>query len=242
MKTCLLPLLLATSLISGASAATVYHVSSNITGAQFWMETADLLTAEPGGYFAGLRFSGTATDVDDDGIIDSSNVAMDGVLEFHAAEYGMRQTYLLRDGQYSAGLGTVFKSGWIINETNPPDNGVDDWYQYSSYDAATDWLEMYRGLRGHDAIYTGTGSQTTAGLLLAPGTTALPGLWNGVRGSAGYNNAVTEYSMYGLPLGLYLQGTVTLTAVPVPATAAAFASGLLALTGLGRTRRRQSRI
>lgn len=236
--------LVAAALMSGGHAATTYQVTSNITGVQFWYENIDLMTAEPGGFFSRLRFSGTAVDQNDDGIIDSSNLSMDGMFHFVVNGDQARQTFLLRNGEYSAGAGTVFKAGRIISETNPVEYGEvqepdDSWYEYGSVDASLewDWVKMEKGLPGHDVDYVGPHPQTTAGLLLAPGTTALPGFWDGVRGSASYDNEIAWYYQYGKPLGLYLQGTVTLTAVPLPAGAWLFATGLIGLTGAGRKRR-----
>lgn len=220
-------------LISGGNAATTYSVTSNITGVQWWLADYELLTGAPGGYFSDVRFSGTATDVDEDGVIDSSQLSMSGELGFVANDYIVKETFTLADGHYVAGVGTTFESGSIINETFQDG----EWYAYGSYVADWDHLEMVAGEPGHNVGNSGAGSQITAGLQLAPGTTALPGLWNGIVGGSGYNNAVTTFTFLGNNIGMYLQGTVTLTPVPLPAGIWLFGAGLVGLAGIKRKRR-----
>lgn len=219
---------------SGAANAATYTVSSNITGLQLWAWQIELLTYEPGGYYSNVQFSGTATDADDDGVIDSSQLFMSGQLGFVANGLPVRHTFALSEGHYAAGQGTVFESGVIVNETF---QGEDGWAVYGSLDAYIEPVRMLVGEPGHYVGNPGAGAQTIAGLLLAPGTTALPGLWDGIVGSAGYNNATAAYWMIGADLGLFLQGTVTLTPVPVPAGIWLFASGLVGLVGMSRKQR-----
>lgn len=238
MKKQILMAVAAAALAGGGNAATTYDITSNITGAQLWVAGYDLLAEDPYSYFSGLRFFGTAVDVDDDGAIDSAQVSMAGVIEFRVNDYRARQTFHLHDGRYDAGLGTTFESGGIVYEYeySEENGGPVEWIEYSSYQADMDWFEMQRGLPGHNVQHNAPVSQTTAGLLLAPGTTALPGLWNGIVGGAGYDSGLATYVMFGANMGLFLQGSVTLTAVPVPAAIWLFGSALI---GLGGIRRRQ---
>jgi hypothetical protein len=215
---------------SGAANAITYEVSSNITGVQWWLQNIELLTFEPGGHFSNIRFSGTATDVDGDGVIDSSQLSMSGELGFVANGLPLEETFALNDGHYVAGVGTTFTSGYIINDIWDGEG----WQTYDSYDAYLENLGMVVGAPGHYIDSPGAGTHTTAGLLLAPGTTALPGLWDGIVGSGSYNNGITTFWFLGQNIGMFLQGTVTLTPVPVPAGIWLFGSGLLGLAGMSR--------
>lgn len=224
--------LLASALVvafSGAVHAKTYTVSSNITGVQFYLNSSEVLTNEPGGYFNNFRISGTAVDVDDDGVIDSSDVAMTGEASFSVFGVPARLTIDFQDGQYTAGMGTTFTSGWL-----QMDAYFSSWTPYSSIDVAATNLEFLAGRPGH---FPQWGPQTTAGLLLAPGTQALPGLWDGIDwNSEGFNSAVGVMPIAGFDIGFFLDGTVTLTEVPVPGAAWLFVSGL---AGLGVVSRRR---
>lgn len=240
MKRHLSLFLAAASLMSGAHAATTYNVDSNITGAQLWVGDANIIAAAPGGYFSDLRIAGTAIDTDDDGAIDIAQLTMTGTIVGYASGLGLKQTFDLQDSRYIAGSGVVFEGGIILNEAKSDEAGVPDWESAEdNFYPAYDPFLMLKGLPGHYSAIYNSPPQQTAGLLLAPGTTALPGLWDGVAGGAGYDSAAVVYQQFGVNLGLYLQGTMTVAAVPLPAGAWLFASGLIGLAGAGRKRRRR---
>lgn len=235
MKKLLIATAVAASLATGAQAATSYNVTSNITGLGLWaFGNTDLLTAEAPGYFTGLAFGGTATDTDDNGSIDTSAVTLVGEVGFTAAGLPIRLTFNLSNGGYTPGSGVTFAGGTVqvdIATTN-------GYLPYSTIDASTTNLPFLAGQPGHwSDLYP---AQTTAGLLLAPGVSALPGLWDGVAESATFNNAAAALTLLGTSSGMYLDGTVTLTAtpeVPVPAAAWLFGSAMLGLAGVSRKRK-----
>lgn len=238
MKKLLIATAVAASLATGAHAA-VYDVSSNITGLNLYaFGNTDLMTAEAPGYFTGLQFGGTATDADDNGSIDSSAVTLVGEVGFTAAGQQIRLTFNLSNGTYTVGQGVNFTGGTVQVDVNTATSG---WIPFSTVDAATTNLPFLAGQPGHWADEHP--EQTTAGLLLAPGTTNLPGLWDGVVGSAGFNNAVSSLILLGTSSGMYMDGTVTLTAqpvtpeVPVPAAAWMFGSAVVGLAGAARKRK-----
>lgn len=241
MKKLLLATAIAASAATGAHAATTYDVSSNITGMQLWLGQTELLTAEPGGYFTGVQFSGTATSSNDNGIIDSANISMTGVTGFTAAGLPIKLTFNIGNGNYTPGSGTTFSSGTIQVDAysdvnygtgNPPDY---QWAPFSTIDASTTNLPFLAGQVGH------LGTNSTAGLLLAPGTHALPGLWDGQIPGVGINNAVSSLTLLSNTSGMFLDGTITLTPqVPVPAAAWLFGSAMVGLVGVGRKRKTQA--
>jgi len=246
MKKLLLATAIAASVATGAHAATTYDVSSNITGLQLWLGSNNLLTAEPGGYFSGVQFGGTAYDANDDGIIDNSNVTMTGEVGFTAAGKPIKLTFNLSGGNYAAGSGTTFSSGNVdvqlytnLNTGYDPANDDFEWIPFSTIDASTTNLPFLAGQVGH------LGTNSTAGLQLAPGTHALPGLWDGQDPGVGIDNAVAALTLLGNSSGMFLDGSTTLTAqaapaVPVPAAAWLFGSAMAGLVGVGRKRKTQA--
>lgn len=215
---------------SGAANAVTYTVSSNITALQAYVGTSNVMTAEPGGYFSDLKFSGTANDVDNNGTIDSSNIAMTGEVGFQINGIVGRLTFNLGTGGYMAGVGTTFSSGALLLDVYDYSVG---WQPFEIIDVSNNNLLFLAGQPGH----ANEGPQVTAGLLLAPGTHGLPGLWNGVVNGPGWNNAVGTLPISGTDVGLFLDGTVTLTEVPVPGAAWLFGSAVLGLAGTARGRR-----
>lgn len=218
---------------TGAHAAT-YNVSSNITAVGLYLADSDLMTAEAPGYISGFGFGGTATDADNNGSIDSAALTLTGEQGFTANGLQIRLTYNLSNGNYAAGSGVTFTGGTIQIDVNTPTYG---YVPYSTIDASVTNLPFLANQPGHwSAQYP---SQTTAGLLLAPGTTNLPGLWDQVANSATFNNGVSALTLLGQTSGMFLQGTMTLAApeVPVPAAAWLFGSGLIGLAGAARKRK-----
>lgn len=231
MKKLLIATAVAASMATGAQAA-VYNVTSNITGLNLYaFGNQDLMTAEAPGYFTGLAFGGTATDADDNGSIDSSALTLGGEVGFTAAGLNIRLTFNLNNGGYTPGSGVTFAGGTVQVDVQTTNGYV----PYSTIDASTTNLPFLAGQPGHWAdTYP---AQTTAGLLLAPGTSALPGLWDGVAESAGFNNAVSALTLLGTTSGMFMDGTITVAPVPVPGAAWLFGSAVIGLAGAARKRK-----
>lgn len=235
MKKLLIATAVAASMISGANAATNYLVSSNITGVGLYLNDIDMTQPEyeggPAGYFTNFGFGGTAVDTNDDGIVDSSNLTLTGLVGINANGLNIRLTFDLNNGGYVAGSGTTFTGGTILIDIATTEGFVN----YSTIDASTTNLPFLANAPGHMAgAYPG---QTTAGLLLAPGTTALPGLWDLIPESATFNNAVSALALLGQNSGMNLQGDITLEEVPVPGAAWLFGSAVVGLAGASRKRK-----
>lgn len=244
MKKLLIATAIAASMATGAHAATTYAITSNITGlGLFAFGNTNLLTSEPGGYYSGIVLGGTAVDVDDNGSIDTSAVTLAGEVGFVAAGLPIRLTFGLNSGAYTVGSGVTFSGGTVnveayVESYTDEENGYVDYTGYIPYsliNAAETPLPFLAGQPGHWVdLYP---SQTSAGLLLAPGVNVLPGLWDGVPESAGFNNAVASLVLLGTASGMFLDGTVTLTEVPVPGAAWLFGSAMLGLAGASRKRK-----
>ena len=235
MKKLLIATAVAASMASGAHALT-YNVSSNITAVGLYLADTDLMTSEPGAFLSGLAFGGTAEDSNNDGIIDSANLTMTGQQGFTVASLPIRLTYNLAGGNYVSGTGFTFTGGNILIEVQTTDGYV----PYGTIDAATTNLPFVAGVPGHWAAEYP--DQTTVGLQLAPGTTALPGLWDQIANSATFNNGVSALTLLGQSSGMFLQGDITLTPestpeVPVPGAAWLFGSAMLGLAGAARKRK-----
>lgn len=234
MKKLLIATAVAASMATGAQAA-VYNVSSNITGLNLYaFGDVELMSAEAPGYYTGLAFGGTATDADDNGTIDSSDLTLVGEVGFTAAGLNVRLTFDLNSGNYVVGSGVNFTGGTITVDVHTGE----DWAPFSVVDASETNLPFFANQPGHwSDEYP---AQTTAGLLLAPGLNLLPGLWDGVPGSAGFDNAVSALSLLGATAGMYIDGTVTLSEVsevPVPGAAWLMGSALVGLAGAARKRK-----
>jgi len=214
---------------TGAQAA-VYNVSSNITAVGLYLQDIDLMTSEAPGYITDFKFGGTATDADDNGSIDSSSLTLTGVQGFTVNSLPIRLTYNLSSGGYVAGTGVTFTGGDILIEVLT----TEGYTPYGTIDASTTNLPFVANAAGHWAdVYPG---QTTAGLLLAPGTNPFPGLWDQIPNSGTFNNGVAALTLLGQSSGMFLQGDITL-AVPVPGAAWLFGSAVLGLAGASRKRK-----
>jgi len=253
MKRLLLVTAVAASLTTAAH-ATTYDVSSNITGVQLYLGTTDIFSYNPGygppSYITGFKLGGTATDANDDGIIDSASLTLTGEAGFTASQ-PLKLIFNLGSGNFVAGSGTTFSSGTVqldvYADVNPDDeSGYPDfqWVPLSTTDASTTNLPFLAGQPGQLTtrdVYGNilTQPNTTAGLQLAPGTHALPGLWDGQIGSEGVNSSLTVMNLLGSYAGIFMEGTITLApqAVPVPASVWLFGSALAGLVGAGRKRR-----
>lgn len=218
---------------TGAQAATVYNVSSNITAVGLYLGELDLMTSEePLGTITDLRFGGTATDADDNGSIDSSSLTMLGGQTFTVNALQIRLTYNLNSGGYAPGSGVTFTGGGILIETFSETSG---WLPYNTIDASETNLPFLANQPGH--WVSQYPNQTTTGLLLAPGVSNLPGLWDLVPESSSFNNGVAALTLLGQDSGMFLQGTLTLEEVPVPGAAWLFGSAVLGLAGASRKRK-----
>jgi hypothetical protein len=243
MKKLLIATAIAASMVSGAHAATTYDVSSNITGVGLYLGDINMLDAEyeggPAGYFTNFGFGGTAVDTNDDGVVDSSNLTLTGLVGINANGLNIRLTFGLNSGTYASGSGTTFTGGNILIDIQTTEGGF---VNYGEVNAATTNLPFLAGQPGHWSAQAGNESQITTGLLLAPGTTALPGLWDQIANSGTFNNAVSALSLLGQDSGMFLAGDLTLTAqstpeVPVPGAAWLFGSAVVGLAGASRKRK-----
>jgi hypothetical protein len=232
---------LAATAASSESAAYTAYVSSNITGMQMWAGSTDLLSAEPGGYFSGFSIGGTADDNNYDGFVDSANLYLQGEVGFVANGISIRLEFDLAQGSFTPGAGMQFYGGEIRIFA-----GEDGTYvPYATIDAS---VQPQAFLAGQPIDV----NQVTAGIV----RNTLPGLWDGVPDSAGYNRAAGQMIVLGQTVGIFLQGEVvpyTLDVpgaenglqfgpaeVPVPAAAWLFGSGLAGLAGARRLRRWQT--
>jgi len=114
MKKSLLATTLIACMATGASASTTYNVTSNITGVQLWLSTTNLISVEYDGSFTGFAITGTATDEDDNGSIDSSNLTLAGAVFFTGGDLPPANlNFDFTDGHYAAGSGVTFTAGGI---------------------------------------------------------------------------------------------------------------------------------
>ncbi len=240
---------LASTLSTDVNAAPISaNVSSNITGVQLWVGQVDVMTREAPGYFNNFAFSGTAFDLDGDSYIDSADLNLDGTIGFTVNGLNARLEFGLTDGSYTPGAGITFSGGSIRVDVE----STGGWMPYSWINAGNENLGFLANQPGHMAWdYPG---QTTAGIV----RDALPGLWNGVVGSPGFNRAAGSFSVLGQMVGFYFQGTIEAQyftfapdyginvpnylhfgapEVPVPGAAWLFGTALLGLAGARRLRR-----
>ena len=229
MKKLLIASAIAASMASGAQAAS-YDVSSNVTDIQLWLGfgNTNAVTTQT------ITIGGTAEDSNDDGVLDSTALTFGGQVLFDAAGVDVQVTFAMTDGTLGAD-GTTYTGGNIIVHTDAHD-GL-GFVLFDTIDVAANNIPMLASIGGGAAV---PGAQNTAGLNVDIGTTALPGLWNGQFGGAGFNSGVAAVTLLGNTAGMYLAGDVTLTEtseVPVPAAAWLFGSALVGLAGVGRKRK-----
>lgn len=227
IRSAVLSTIITASLAGNANAATHYTVSSSITNVQVWAGTTELIDNPynngPGS--ANLALGGTATDLDDNGSIDSTDLTLTGEILFSiATNNDTRLIWNLSGGEKVTG-GTNFTSGTLSTQSNDGSG----WTTFVSYDAS------YRNIAFYDQYGGHLGIGQVAGLNIdAPGTTALPGTWDGQIYGTGFDNLVSNFTFLAQPTGLWLGGSVELTQVPVPAAAGLFGSALLGLAGIKR--------
>jgi opacity protein-like surface antigen len=229
MKKLLIATAVAATMATGAQAAKVYDVTSDITAVGLYLGDLDLMSAEAPGYITNFQFGGTATDDDDNGTIDSSALTLTGIQGFTVNALPIRLTYNLSNGGYVAGSGVTFTGGNILIEVQTTEGYV----PYGTIDASVTHLPFLANQPGHWSDQYP--AQTTAGLLLAPGVNNLPGLWDQVAESGSFNNGVAALTLLGQSSGMFLQGTVSL--VPVPGAAWLFGSAVIGLVGASRKRK-----
>lgn len=236
----------ATTLSSGVQAYTITSsVYSDITALQLWVGPVDIMTHEAPGSF-NLAFGGSATDVDGDGYIDSANLLLYGLVDFTVNGLNIRLDFDLQDGGYAAGSGITFRGGTIGVEINTSSG----WIPYSTIDASSTNLGFLANQPGH--LAEDVPGQITAGIV----RDTLPGLWDGVIGSASFNRGAGAFTLLGQMLGFYMQGTIGAFGildpqpgeigqlhfgppqVPVPAAAWLFGSALAGFAGAVRLRRK----
>lgn len=196
------------------------------------------------GYFSNLEFGGWATDADNDHYVDSADLTFTGELGFVINGLNARVTFDFQHGGFQPGQGILFTAGSMQLDVLTADYG---WTPYSIIDVATTNMPFLAGQPGHMTNYDPNG-QTTAGVV----HNALPGLWDGQIGGTGYDRAASVMQVLGVPIGIYLEGSITPNddteprmqfgppEVPVPAAAWLFGSGLAGLAGARGLRRRQA--
>lgn len=196
--------------VASTAHATSYNVTTNITGVQVWMNHIDVKIDCPYPVLPDpIDIDGTA-EGSSPTQIDSANLSIGGTVCLDlGAGLVARLVFALSNGQYSASApGTTFTGGSI---------GMDiltttGWVPYTTIDASVSNLPFIANQTGHLGT---TGSppaniNTTAGLLLSPGTNPLPGFWTGDLNGPGMNSAIGVI-WPGSPLGLYVSGSISLT-------------------------------
>jgi hypothetical protein len=252
MKKLLLGTAIGIALTTTLSASVNAHpitssVHSDITDVQLWLGSTNLMTREAPGYFNDLAFSGTVTDQNLDGYIDSANLQLNGVIGFRVNGLDARVNLGLTNGGYVQGSGIMFAGGDMQIDVYT----TEGWIPYGVIDVSTTNMNFLAGQPGHMAsYYYGETDQTTAGIV----RDTLPGLWDGVIGSASFNRAAGVWSVLGQSIGFYMQGTIEAYAVldpqpgepsqlhfgpsevPVPGAVWLFGSALAGLAGAARMR------
>jgi len=244
MRKLVIAVAVATTVSASAQAAITYNVDSDITGAGLFLGLNNLvqptfldgspidvrlLDGSPVSF--SVAIGGTATDSNDDGIIDTTNLTFDGYMEFllSSDNKDIYVDFHLSSGGASA-AGTLFTGGGIEVFQRSVPGGA---YSLSGgIDATVTPLSFESSISG------GHFGQPTAGVTIAaPGVTSLPGVWNGIILNSleqFFRDGVTVIPVLDYTAAIYLGGTVTLTAVPVPAAAWLFGSALIGLVGLKR--------
>jgi hypothetical protein len=222
------------------NAATVNHVYSDITNIQLWRGQSNLMAEEAPGYFTDLQFGGTATDVNDDGLIDNADIMFTGLIGFTTNSLPIQLTFNLSNGSYAQGSGITFSGGYIQIEVQT----TEGWIPYSAIDASITNIGFLANQPG--ALADAFPGQTTAGII----RNALPGSWDGEIGSAGFNRAAGSFTLLAQSLTFYMQGEIGTgfpdegvsgmlfgpPEVPVPGAAWLFGSALVGLAGVRRRR------
>lgn len=114
----------------------------------------------------------------------------------------VRLTFNAVTGAYTnvAPTGVTFTSGVIAIDVQTTGGYV----PYGSVDVAANNINCLDAQTGHLG-----GAQTTAGLQIPAGVTALPGIWDGVNGSTHYDDAICVVTnLFGQNAGLFAAGKV----------------------------------
>lgn len=203
---------------TGAHAVAIY---GDITALQMTLGTSDLIGNTQSDF--DLAIGGT-----------TEAVAITGwVTVFNAWNYTQMIWDLqggIRQGTNGSG-GTLFTAGSIVINTST--DGGNTYNYFDTIDVSTTNLPF---LANQDGPIAPAPTQTTAGLVIDDaGYSTLPGLWDLVYFSDGWNNAVSSLSLFGNTGGLFMEGSVA--PVPVPGAAWLFGSALLGLANLKRSRK-----
>lgn len=203
MKKLLLATAVTAAMASGAF-ATTYNVTSSgpayggTLGVTMWVGYNQLVIASCGTDNTGLTLGGTASDSGSPGSISSSAVTLSGTVCMDAGGPIIRLTFALTNGNYDRNdPGTTFSGGTIDIDVQT----TSGWVPYGTINAGTTNLPFLYGDAGH------LGTNTTAGLILRPGTRQLPGDWDGVSAtSPGANSAVSAITLFSNTAGMFLIG------------------------------------
>lgn len=215
-------LTLAAAVAAGISAgANAVAVHGNVSEMQLFIVNEDIL-APASASFSGMTIGGdTVTGLTLTGdMIGYSTAAYIG-LSWNLTD-GMRQ------GVNGAG-GTSFQGGTI--EVSASTDGGTSWFYIETIDASVTAVDFLAGQPGH--FVADPAVQTTAGLVVDDaGYGTLPGLWDLIIFSDGWDSAAGQLYMFDQTWGIFMEGSVA--PVPVPAAAWLFGSALLGLAGMRR--------
>lgn len=231
-------LILAAAVASAVSTVQAAPVTSNITGLGLWLGNIDffnapLVTEPTNGYAQNIAVGGDT----------NTGLTFTGYMLFNAG-MDVRVTFNLSAGQrqgVNGAGGTIFTGGNVDVDTNLGDGS--GWVDYAIIDASVTNIAMISGANTHvydpnDPNSPSCPTVCTSGLVVgdAAGVYAMPGLWDGAS-LAQLQGEVAAMNLLGFTTGLFLQGTVTVQEVPVPAAAWLFGSALVGMAGVARKRK-----
>lgn len=226
--------------VSVSAEATIYSISSSITGSQMYVSRADDQVSNT------MTFGGTIN-IDTDGYWGSEwAIAVDqaGAATTLTGSQGISTgntvfTYGLTGASSSGGI--LFNSGIVdVEAGGTPYATIDASVDNIHFDSAGTYLSHPIG-----------GIDMSGGWVNGDGTItiALSGLWPGSQPLGYYDNSAAAAqatggaTLFGNSALIFLEGELTLTQVsevPVPAAAWLFGSALIGLVGLKRKKQRES--